>query len=186
MSPLMDLLTDAGREDFIKGNYVTLLNVEVQCPPDPKKSGGQIGNCEPCSISSAFRDGEGWPAEMLAKVRAICATATDDFGNLQHAMMEEEQREQERTMEVFRKNERVAQFLPHIMAGVFVWELSVVAWMEDDGTVLTRLEYWVDESVLDREACMRVQERMAAVEGVVWDRVAAGRTPGRPGGTWRV
>ena len=30
------------------------------------------------------------------------------------------------------------------------------------------MEYWVNESVLDREACMRVQERMAAVDGVVW------------------
>jgi hypothetical protein len=168
MSPLVDLLTDAGREDLIRGNDVTLLNVEVQCPPDPKKSGGQIGNCEPCIISSAFRDGEGGPAEMLAKVRAICATATDDFGNLHHAMMEEEQQEQEKTMEVFRKNESAARFLPYIMAGVFVWQLSVLAWMEDDGRVQTRIEYWVEESVLDREACMRVQERLAAVEEAVW------------------
>lgn len=105
---------------------------------------------------------------MLAKVRAICSTATDDFCYLNHAMMDEEQREQEETMAVFRKNDSVAQFLPYIMAGVFVWQLSVLAWMEDDGRVQTRVEYWVEESVLDREACMRVQERIAAVEEVVW------------------
>lgn len=40
--------------------------------------------------------------------------------------------------------------------------------MDDDGTVHTQVEYWINESVLDREACMRVQERMAVVEEAVW------------------
>jgi hypothetical protein len=104
---------------------------------------------------------------MLSKVRAVCATASDDFQGLRHDMMGEEQREQARAMAEFRSREGLAQFLPHVMAGVFVRELSVVAWMEDDGRVSSRIEYRVDESVPGREACARVQERMAGVELII-------------------
>jgi hypothetical protein len=131
MIPLMDLLTDEGREDLIRGKEVTLVNIEVQCPPGAKNPGGLFGNCEPCIITSAFRDGEGWPAEMLSKIRTICEAAPDDFCDIRHPMMDEEQWAQARAMAKFRSHETVARFLPYIMAGVSVWELSVFAWMED-------------------------------------------------------
>ncbi|MDO9326561.1 MAG: hypothetical protein Q7T80_16545 [Methanoregula sp.] len=44
---------------------------------------------------------------------------------------------------------------------------SGAAWREEAGNVSTDLEYWINESVLDRAACIRVRERIGRVEELI-------------------
>lgn len=168
MTPLIRAVTDKTRKDLIHEQIVTLVNIVVQQPPAPERTVGQVGYCEPCSITTAFRPGQRRLEKELAQVKEICRTALEDLQGPRHIMMTEALGEQQLALAEFQKHEGLLQFLPKVMAGVPIWNLSWVAWREDDGSVITEMESWINESVLDRAACIRVRERIGRVEDVIW------------------
>jgi hypothetical protein len=163
VTTLFEALKPEAQNELIRDHVIQLIYIVIQYPPANDKDSNHAGYCEPFTINSVFLTGEAGATDELAQIREICSHAMDDLQGPQHCAMKQALEEQERNLTIFRNDERCRLFLPHIMAGVYLWELSLVAWMEDDGIISTEIEYWIDESVIDTETCIRVRERMERV-----------------------
>ena len=114
-------------------------------------------------LSTAFENEPPWLAEEMEKIRVTCNHAGDDLKAPLHEAMLEARQEQAHNIRELRKFEGLEQFLPYVMTGVKVWELVWTVWIDDNGTICRQCEEWVDESVIDRETCILVRERMERV-----------------------
>jgi hypothetical protein len=163
MTTILDVVNDDAKEDLVRGNIIELISMNVQYPPAHHDGEAENPGDKTWFLSTAFENEPPWLAEEMEKIRVTCNHAGDDLKGPLHKAMLEARQEQVRTIKELRKFEGLEQFLPYVMTGVNVWELVWTAWIDDDGIFYSECEEWIDESVIDRETCILVRERMERV-----------------------
>lgn len=171
MTGLFEMLTPQAQNDLIHDHVIEIITITVQYPPEPDPDSNRVGYCEPYALKTMLPEDDKRFAESLTQIREISSHAMDDFqGHPMHCMMKEALENKKHINEIFQNDERCREFLPYLMTGVFIWQISLVAWMEDDGLVITEIEYWIDESVVDKETQILIHERMKKIIDVM-DRI---------------